>query len=101
MFISHHSYAVKIEHILWKVFNCNRGGFGGIVNADYIDRNPYSAIACALAIYYLNNTDENKKLIDKFLGDYYFYSDKSIVEIGENDINKIIEEFKNLLTTIK
>lgn len=100
-FISHQSYAVAIEHILWKVFNCERFGLGGIVNSDYIDGNPYSAIACALAVYYPNNTDDNKKLIDKFLGDYCFYNNKSISEIGEKDIDKMIEKFRNILTKIK
>ncbi|MGU9539336.1 hypothetical protein ACQX0N_10195 [Clostridium tepidum] len=100
-FIRHHSYAVEIEHILCNIFNCERFGFGGIVNADYIDRNPYSAIACGLSVYYLNVSQEQQKDIDKLLNEYCFYNNKSITEIGEDEIKKIISDFRKLLDKIK
>lgn len=30
------SYAVEIEHILCKIFECERYGFGGVVNSEKI-----------------------------------------------------------------
>jgi len=101
MFISHHSYAVEIEHILCNVFDCDRNGFGGIVDADYIDRNPYSAISCALAFYYNNSSDVNKLFITKYLENYSFYRDDNITDIGEEMITEMIKRFRDVLKFIQ
>lgn len=61
-FISHHSYAISIEHLLCNIFNCERGNMGNVVNFDYIDEHHYSALACALAVYYPHTTIELKDL---------------------------------------
>ena len=44
-------YAVSIEHILCNVFECERLGFSGIVNSDFIRKQPFSSIACGLRLY--------------------------------------------------
>lgn len=65
-------YATEIEHILCKVFDCKRFGFGGIVDSDFIRKNPFIAIASGLAFIYAE--DSSKKCeIDLYLEKYSYY----------------------------
>jgi hypothetical protein len=98
-FMSHHGYAVSIEHKLRNIFKCERGGLGGIIDADYIDSNPFSAMGCAIAVFY--NTNENKIMIDNFLNQFYFYNDKSIIEIGKKEFDNMNDGFDDLLKKLK
>ena len=34
-------YAVDIEHVLRRIFDCDRYGFGGEVNSDAIRKHPF------------------------------------------------------------
>lgn len=106
MFISHHSYAVQIESIMRNIFNLKftdgfgRNGFGGIADANYADSNPYAAISCGLAVNYNNVSKDKKLLIDTYLDSYYFNRNKSITELGEPEIKKMIKEFSALLKVV-
>ena len=72
------SYAVEIEHILGNIFNCERFGFGGVVNSDYIRRQPFAALFCGLACLYPNSTPEKRECIEEFINNHMFYSDMTI-----------------------
>ena len=72
------SYAGEIEFILRSIFDCERYGFGGIVNSDYIRKHPFSALFCGLARLYPTATSEKKGLFEKFIADHLFYADMSI-----------------------
>lgn len=72
------SYAVDIEHILWGVFNCERFGFGGIVNSDFIRRQPFTAFFCGLAYLYPNSSPEKQQMFLEFIQSHTFYSEMSI-----------------------
>ena len=62
-------YAIEIEHIIKDVFSCERFGFGGVANSDFIRSQPFTAIIAALA-YQFATADENQA----------FYSSQSEVE---------------------
>ena len=90
-----HSYALQIESILRKTFELSdRGGFGGIADADTCESFPFIAIVSALATKYKFS---NQKEIDDFISEYYYDLRKSINELGEVKIKEIIEEFKELM----
>ena len=112
------SYAVEIEHILWNIFGCERFGFGGVVNSDYIRKHPFSALFCGLAYLYSTSTLEKKRLIEEFISDHMFYADMSIdyllsfetnsktdgvatIEIdfknGEKALQSIIEAYRKVI----
>lgn len=88
------SYAVSIEHILRDIFGCERFGFGGIVNSDFIRRQPFTGITCGLSyLYAIAKSNEQNEII-KYIDDYYFYSDMSIdtmlsFETSSKEINGI------------
>ncbi len=81
MVLNGQSYAVEIEHILWKVFNCERFGFGGMVDADYIRKYPFHTMMCGLSFLYAKADAVKQKAIEKFFEDYSFYADMSIDDL--------------------
>ncbi|MGC8718403.1 MAG: hypothetical protein ACP5TY_00140 [Thermodesulforhabdaceae bacterium] len=97
-----HSYALSIEFILRRVFNCERSGFGGLIDADAIEKNCYVPIASALGFLYANADEVKKQKIEKFIIDYDFYLQLGIQELllfttNEREINGISYsiEFEN------
>lgn len=72
------SYAVSMEHILRRIFNCDRGGFGGIVDADFIRKQPLPALYCGLSYLYPNSEPEKKAQIVKFIEDNTFFDEMSV-----------------------
>lgn len=102
MFMAHHGYALLLEHIMRSAFNLkDRGGLGGVADADYADSNPFSAICCTLSSYYNNVDDDKKALINTYIDKYYFCKDDTIEKIGEKTIDKMIDELRELLKKIK
>lgn len=75
------SYAINIEHILCNVFECERFGFGGVVNSDFIRRQPFAAMLSGLGYLYANSDSEKKKLIENFIEKNSFYSKMSVDEL--------------------
>lgn len=87
-------YAVSIEHILCKVFDCERFGYGGIVNSDFIRKQPFTAMACGFSFIYATAKSDKQKEIIEFINDYSFFSEMSIdtllsFETSTKDINGI------------
>ena len=112
------SYAIEIEHIIRDVFSCERFGFGGIANSDFIRYQPFNAIIAALAYRFATADEEQKDKIEKFIEDKSFYSDFSIDELlsfetsekvidgthvdigfssGEEAVKKIIKDFRKVV----
>lgn len=73
-----HAYAIEIEHILRKVFDCDRGGFAGLIDADSIEHNLYVPIACGLGYLYAKAGSSKQTEIEKFINDYDYYLDFGI-----------------------
>ena len=90
------SYAIDIEHILWGVFNCERFGFGGVVNSDYIKKQPFSALFCGLAYLYSSSTPEKKARIENFIEDHMSYANMSIDYLLSFETNLKTEGIKTI-----
>ncbi|EHK2402857.1 hypothetical protein ACRTAL_000265 [Clostridium perfringens] len=93
-----HSEAVSIEHRLWNVFSCQRYGFGELVDADNISSNPYLCMVTGLA--YNHKNSDNKEEIENFVKKYADYSKMSMREIleeNQQDLENMINEFKELV----
>lgn len=74
-------YAVSIEHDMERVFRCQRFGFAGIVNSDFIRRNPLAAILATCGFIYANADSDKKMQIEKFIEDTSFYWEMSLDEL--------------------
>lgn len=81
------SYAVNIEHILCEIFSCERFGFGGLVNSDYVRKQPLPALFIGLAYLYPNASPNKRKQIDSFIGNHRFFEEMSIDYLLSFDTN--------------
>ncbi len=86
-------YSIDIEHILGRIFDCDRFGVGGLVNSDYIRRQPFSCMMQGLCYQYASADDKKKVEIEEFFSEYSFYSKWDIDTITSFDSSsKTIEK---------
>lgn len=95
-----HDYAFQIEVTIKAIFNCDKYDIGGIADANFIERQPFIAIALVLGNFYNKIDISYKEKIDDFFGKYYSEMGKSISEIGEEKIKEIIKDFNSIVSTI-
>ncbi|MBZ2174830.1 hypothetical protein K8M07_06160 [Schnuerera sp. xch1] len=94
------NYAFQIEVTVKSVFNCNKYELGGITDANFIEKDPFIAIAFVLGNFYNKVNTSFKEKIDEFLNVYYLEMGKSISEIGEEKIKKLVADFNEIVSTI-
>jgi len=95
-----HDYAFQIEVTIKSIFNCSKYDIGGIADANFIEKQPFTAIALVLGNFYNRIDTSYKEKIDDFLGKYYLEMGKSMLEIGEEKVKEIVEDFNNIVSTI-
>lgn len=95
-----HDYAYQIEVTVNAVFNCDKYDIGGIADANFIEKDPFIAIALVLGNFYNKVDISYRDKIDGFLGKYYLQMGKSISEIGEEKFKEIITDFNEIVSTI-
>lgn len=95
-----YDYAFQIEVTVRAIFNCKEYQLGGIADANFIEKNPFIAIAIVLGNFYNKVDGSFKERIDEFLNKYYLEMGKSILEIGEEKIKNIMKDFNNIIATI-
>ena len=66
-------YAVSLEHDIRRVFQCDRSGFAGIANSDFIRKNPLAAVLATCGFLYAKADDVGRKQIEDFIVDTKFY----------------------------
>ena len=93
-------YAYQIEVTLKALFKREKYEIGGIVDSNFIERNPFIAIAFALGNFYNKADVSFKTKIDEFFEVYYSEMGKSMEEIGEEKIKRIVKDFKDIVSTI-
>ena len=91
-----HSQAVQLERIVRTVFNCDRAGMGGYIDADYFESKPFDAALIAIAPLW---NDDNAKEVGEFL----FKWDEILRCNQENDIDIVlyINDLKRIISEIK
>ncbi|WP_313757490.1 hypothetical protein [Tissierella sp.] len=95
-----YDYAFQIEVTVRAIFNCKKYELGGIADANFIEKNPFIAIAIVLGNFYNKVDGSFKERIDEFLNKYYLEMGKSILEIGEEKIKNIMKDFNSIIATI-
>jgi hypothetical protein len=71
------AYAVSIEHDMRKIFGCDRGGFGGMVDSKSIRQHPFLLMTQTLAFLYAIKP-EKKDDIETFIQHFSIYSELSM-----------------------
>lgn len=49
MTLINHFEATRLENIVCSVYNCKRGGLGGLANADIFEKQPFLAAVVSLS----------------------------------------------------
>lgn len=115
-------YAVSIELEMRNVFECERFGFAGVVNSDFIRKNPLAAVLSTCGFIYAQVDNEKKKVVEKFINDTEFYWEMSLDELlsfetssksidkaeivldyenGEKALEDIMDKFSHVCDLIK
>ena len=90
-----HSDAIVLEGIVREVFNCDRAGMGGYIDADHFETEPFDAALIALAPLW-------KKADFYEIEDFLF---KWEYELRKNEDNRVnvgafINELDNMVTIL-
>ena len=93
-------YAFQIKVTLDSIFKRSEHEMGGISQIYFIEKQPFIAIAMVLGNFYNKVDNSFKNRIDDFLEVYSLEMGKSITEIGEEKIKRIMDDFKNIVSTI-
>lgn len=93
MIISHND-AITLERIVRRVYNCDRSGVSGMVDADYFDEKPIQAAVLVIAYLYARDMVQDPYLYDEFLHKYETIFDYP----DENDIES---EIKNYIVDLR
>lgn len=67
-----HDYAFQIEVTIKAIFNCDKYDIGGIADANFIERQPFIAIALVLGNFYNKIDISYKEKIDDFFWEILF-----------------------------
>ncbi len=87
--INPQAYAHPFEYIMREVFNCDRGGACGMADAaDFIRRNPHTAVVATCMYIYANANETKKREIEEFLNDasYHFQFDFDKLLAAESNV---------------
>ncbi len=93
-------YAFKIEVTTRAVFKCERYGIGILLEPDYLEKNPFIPIMAVLGNFYNKVSIGYREKIDEFIEAYHLEMGKSISEIGEEKIIKIIDDFNDIVKIV-
>lgn len=94
-----HNYALKLETLFRKKFNCERWGVGGLVNTDRFEHRPVlisTMLVCKLIVGVDIDRPKYHEL-ESFLLKYAPFMDKSMHEMDGDFIQCLIDEIKNLV----
>lgn len=88
--------SIKLEHIVRKVFVCDRGGMGGYIDADHFNSEPFDAALIALApLWEKADLHEMEDFLLK-----WEYALRNEDNENIDDINLYIDELDNLVTML-
>ena len=91
-----HGGAVVLEAIVRGVFNCERGGMGGLIDADHFEREPFDAAIIAIAPLW-------QKSNSKEIGEFLFKWELVLRDKNTKDeiIKTYIDELRNLIDKLR
>lgn len=91
MTLINHFEAIRLEHIVCSVYNCDHCGLGGLASAGIFEKQPFLAAALALSPAY----QEQKEIreIEQFF-DYY----KTVFDYPDENLTD--EELKNYISKL-
>lgn len=96
--INPQSLAVRIEHIVCRVFNCERGGENGIGDSDYIRRKPFFAMMYTICRVFAYDY-RKQEAVENFFDEYCACGKQSIDELLQTNCAtaiSMIDDFSSI-----
>ncbi len=90
--VINHNQAVDLEHVVRKMYKCDRCGVSGLVNSDEFESNPIEAAKLVVAYIYANGLNDVDDQYTSFLSKYSvkFSAAENIVD-AEEYIDELLE----------
>ena len=67
MFRINRNEAIELEHQVRRLYDCDRGGVSGMVDADYFEGHPIQAAVLVVSYIYANHRESGPYQFDEFL----------------------------------
>lgn len=94
------NYSIQIQANAKTIFKCDERGIGGLADSRQIEGGPFYTILFILGNYYNKVDNTSKKKIDLFIASYLDQFNKTIEEIGQENMDLIVSEFNEIISTI-
>lgn len=96
MLIINHNKAIELEHIVCRLYKCDRGGISGLAEAGYFEKYPIQAAILVIAYIYAHGLETSYNQFDEFL--YRYESAFQYPEQGsiEAEVKKYIDDLKTI-----
>lgn len=94
MFNINHNEAIELEHLVRRLYGCDRGGVSGMVDADYFDNKPIQAAVLVLSYLYARDLIDNANEYDKFLHKYETIFDYPDENDAKSEVQNYIEDLR-------
>lgn len=89
--------AFILEHLVRRVFNCDRFGVSTLATADYFERNPLAAAIMVVSALYSSERVSDHRMFDQFISDYSIAFDQSAETIDLEVVTQYIDELRNII----
>ena len=100
MFRINHNEAIELEHQVRRLYDCDRGGVSGMVDADYFEGHPIQAAVLVVSYIYANHRESGPYQFDEYLNKYetiFEYPDENnaIAEVRKyiDDLSAIVNQY--------
>ena len=91
-----HKDAIVLEHMVRRMYGCDRFGISGLADADYFERNPIQAAVLVVACIYAKEWERNSNKYEQFLSNYETFFDSS----DETDVEEKVQQYIKELQAI-
>ena len=92
-----HNDAIKLEHQVRRLYNCDRAGISGMADADYFEGNPIQAAVLVVAYVYARRLENGPYQYDEFLHKYETIFKYPEENDFDNEVKKYVSELKEIV----
>lgn len=100
MYRINHNSAIELEHLVRRLFQCDRGGVSGLADADNFESRPMDAAVMIVSYIHAKGLQVSETQYDEFLCKYdtiFTYPDENDaaheVENYIDELSKIVDDY--------
>lgn len=97
MYRINHNEAIELEHQVRRLYDCDRAGVSGMVDADNFEGNPIQAAVLVVAYIHAKGLELNSNQYDEFLHKYEVIFNYPEENDASREVRNYIEELKSIV----